>query len=63
MAIFHPKVLTGYSCLMMSRIGIIEIFILALYLIFFAGGVLALYFIVKLAIKNAIKELKRDGTL
>ncbi len=31
--------------------------------IFFAGGVLALYFIVKLAIKNAIKELKKDGTL
>ncbi|MBW6464687.1 MAG: DUF6019 family protein [Bacillota bacterium] len=48
---------------MIGRIGIIEIFILALYLIFFAGGVIALYFIVKLAIKNAIKELKRDGTL
>ena len=48
---------------MMSRIGIIEIFILVLYLTFFAGGILALYFIVKLAIKNAIKELKKDGTL
>ncbi len=48
---------------MMSRIGITEIFVLALYLIFFAGGVLALYFLVKLAIKNAIKKLKRDGTL
>ena len=39
------------------------IFPLAIYLIFFAGGVIALYFIDKLAIKNAIKELKRDGTL
>jgi len=48
---------------MMGRFGIIEIFILVLYLIFFAGGILALYFIVKLAIKNAIKELKKDGTL
>jgi len=34
-----------------------------LYLIFFAGGILALYFIVKLAIKNAIKELNKDGNL
>jgi len=48
---------------MMGRIGIFEIFILAIYLIFFAGGVIALYFIVKLAIKNAIKELKKNGTL
>ncbi len=48
---------------MMGRIGVIEIFILALYLIFFAGGVLALYFLVKLAIKNAIKELKKDGAI
>ncbi len=48
---------------MMGRVGIIEIFILVLYLTFFAGGVLALYFIVKLAIKNAIKDLKKDGTL
>ncbi len=54
---------TGGDSQMMGRIGIIEIFILALYLIFFAGGVLALYFLVKLAIKNAIKELKKDGTL
>ncbi len=46
---------------MIGRICIFEIFALALYLIFFAGGILALYFIVKLAIKNAIKELKRDG--
>ncbi len=48
---------------MIGRIGIIEILILALCLIFFAGGVLALYFLVKLAIKNAIKDLKKDGTL
>ena len=48
---------------MISRIGIIEIFVLALYLAFLAGGILAMYFIVKLAIKNAIKELKKDGTL
>lgn len=48
---------------MMGYIGIVEIFVLALYLIFLAGGVLAMYFIVKLAIKNAIKELKKDGTL
>ena len=39
------------------------IFPLAIYLIFFTGGVIALYFIVKLAIKKAIKDLKKDGTL
>ncbi len=44
--------MTGY-------IGIFEIFDL----IFLAVGAISLYFIVKLAIKNAIKELKRDGTL
>ena len=45
--------------LMTGYIGIFEIFDL----IFLVVGALALYFIVKLAIKNAIKDLKKDGTL
>ena len=37
-------------------IGFIDFVLLAV-------TVLVLYFIIKLAIKNAIKELKKDGTL
>ncbi|TCP99043.1 hypothetical protein [Serpentinicella alkaliphila] len=44
----------------MSTFGLIQLFII---LIYFAIPALVLYFILKLAIKNAIKELKDENIL
>lgn len=44
----------------MSTFGLIQLFIIPIY---FAIPALVLYFILKLAIKNAIKELKDENIL
>lgn len=45
---------------MFGRIGLIEMIIAPLT---FVIPAIILYFIIKLAVKHAIKELKKDGTI
>jgi|BioPla2DNA2_1021312.scaffolds.fasta_scaffold73316_1 hypothetical protein len=45
---------------MLGRMGLSEMLIVPL---LFSIPVIILYFVIKSAIKNAIKELKKDGTL
>ncbi|MBE0466941.1 MAG: hypothetical protein IBX71_06940 [Candidatus Desulforudis sp.] len=45
------------------NIGVAELMLVISYLFILAIPLLFLYFVIKWAVKQAIRELKRDGTL